>query len=50
MRDDYGSFDLEKLWKTITKDIPVLKEHCETAICQYEILQQPMVTEPKMEM
>ena len=39
MRDDYGSFDLEKLWAASTKDIPVLKEHCETAIRQYEILQ-----------
>jgi len=50
MRDDYGSFDLEKLWTTITKDIPALKEHCETIIQQYEILQQPMVAEPEMEM
>ena len=50
MRDDYGSFDLEKLWATMAEDVPVLKEHCETAIHQYEVLQQPMVAEPEMEM
>jgi hypothetical protein len=50
MRDDYGSFDLEKLWTTIMKDIPALKDYCETAIRQYEILQRPMVAEPEMEM
>ena len=50
MRDDYGSFDLGKLWTTMTKDVPALKDCCEAAIRQYEILQQPMVVEPEMEM
>ena len=50
MRDYYGRFDLEKLWAVSTKDIPALKDYCETAIRQHEILPKQIVDEPEMEM
>jgi uncharacterized protein with HEPN domain len=32
----YGSFDTDKLWETITNDIPVLRDYCKNIVDRHE--------------
>jgi uncharacterized protein with HEPN domain len=43
----YGKFDVEMLWGTITKNIPVLHKFCEDMILQDQMLQQDCIEEPE---
>jgi len=41
----YGDFDIETLWGTITKNIPALREYCEGIVRQYEVIEQDCIEE-----
>lgn len=40
----YGEFDLETLWDTITGDIPALREYCVGIVRQHQVLEQDALT------
>jgi len=34
---DYGAMDVERIWITVTEDIPDLEEFCEAQLCEGQI-------------
>ena len=45
----YGSFDVNKLWETITVDVPALKAYCESIVRQHEVLEQGALSETELD-